>query len=159
MHAVVYFACADNCIGRFDRSTLPQQTLMELFIFGLDGVNKICGCRNNPVEVCEWGDVICSADGKVRDSGSKSLQGTLSVECLPSSTKKIDMLWNSLIGTIKLAELPGRMENLRIHRNRLTANPTKGHLSVVGWTSTPVLGEAKKLLKPLVVFQSWRRPY
>ncbi|KNH05004.1 Ribonuclease H domain [Perkinsela sp. CCAP 1560/4] len=38
-------------------------------------------------------------------------------------------------------------------------NPTKGHLSVVGWTSTPVLGEAKNLFKPLVVFLSSRRPY
>ena len=43
--------------------------------------------------------------------------------------------------------------------NICRSNPTKGHLSVVGWTSTPVLGEAKNLLKPLVVFLSWRRPY
>ena len=43
--------------------------------------------------------------------------------------------------------------------NQLSANPTKGHLSVVGWTSTPVWGEAKNLFKPLVVFLSWRRPY
>ena len=35
----------------------------------------------------------------------------------------------------------------------------EGHLSVVGWTSTPVFGEAKNLFKLLVVFLSWRRPY
>ena len=43
--------------------------------------------------------------------------------------------------------------------NQFSANPTKGHLCVVGWTSTPVFGEAKNLFKPLVVFLSWRRPY
>ena len=66
---------------------------------------------------------------------------------------------NALSGTIQLADLPGKIEVVYLSVNQLTANPTKGHLSVVGWTSTPVLGEAKNLFKPLVVFLSWRRPY
>ena len=37
------------------------------------------------------------------------------------------------------------MTRLNMLRNALSANPTKGHLSVVGWTSTPVFGEAKSL--------------
>ena len=61
--------------------------------------------------------------------------------------------------TIGFARLSCSMKNIEIHCNALGANPTKGHLSVVGWTSTPVLGEAKNLFKPLVVFLSWRRPY
>ena len=66
---------------------------------------------------------------------------------------------NRFSGTIDLGNLPDSMVILNVRNNALSANPTKGHLSVVGWTSTPVLGEAKNLFKPLVVFLSWRRPY
>ena len=37
------------------------------------------------------------------------------------------------------------MEALSVDSHQLSSNPTKGHLSLVGWTSTPVLGEAKNL--------------
>ena len=139
MFAAFFIACDDG-IDRFDRSTLPQQTLMELFIFGLNDPEKICGSRDDPADVCEWEGVKCNVDGEVekfywigeREHGT----GTLGLEFLPCSMKSLQM-W----------------------RNALSANPTKGHLSVVGWTSTPVLGEAKNLFKPLVVFLSWRRPY
>ena len=50
----VFFACADDGIGRFDRSMLSQQSLMELFIFGLNKPEKICGNRDDPADVCEW---------------------------------------------------------------------------------------------------------
>ncbi|KNH05692.1 hypothetical protein XU18_3309 [Perkinsela sp. CCAP 1560/4] len=49
----VFFACADDGIGRFDRSMLSQQQLMELFIFGLNEPEKICGNRDDPEDVCE----------------------------------------------------------------------------------------------------------
>ena len=52
IHAGVFIACADPGMGRFDRSTLSQQSLMELFIFGLDRADTICGRRDDPVEVC-----------------------------------------------------------------------------------------------------------
>ena len=140
MFTTVFLACADDGIGRVDTSMLSQQSLMELFIFGLDEVEDICGSRDEPSEVCTWTGVTCNADGEVEkfrwatnfDYGS----GTISLESLPCSVKNLNMSCNTLV-----------------------ANPTKGHLSVVGWTSTPVLGEAKNLFKPLVVFLSWRRPY
>ena len=188
---------------------LSQQDLMELFIFGLNEPEKICGNRDDPEDVCEWDGVTCNADGEVEefqwnnkhDNGT----GTVGFEFLPWSMKTLRMFINALSGTIQLADLPGKMEvvdisfnnligcldldrlpaavrsvylsgikftgdislenlpkgleTLSLLDNQLSANPTKGHLSVVGWTSTPVLGEAKNLFKPLVVFLSWRRPY
>ena len=140
LQAVVSFACVDDEIGRFDRSTASQQSLMELFIFGLNEPEKICGSREDPDDVCEWAGVECNADGEVEEFHwvfqQEAGTGTLGFEFLPWSMK-IVVMWN----------------------NALSADPTKGHLSVVGWTSTPVLGEAKNLFKPLVVFLSWRRPY
>ena len=81
------------------------------------------------------------------------------VDGLPATMKDLRLSNNQFIGEISLESLPERLQYLDIANNQLSANPTKGHLSVVGWTSTPVLGEAKNLFKPLVVFLSWRRPY
>ena len=165
---------------------LSQQELMELFIFGLNKPEKICGSRDDPNDVCEWEGITCNDDGEVKRflwvSKQQNGTGTLGFEFLPCSMKAVSMFLNALSGTIQLADLPEKMEELSLSfnqltgsldldglpatvreldlsRNKFTANPTKGHLSVVGWTSTPVLGEAKNLFKPLVVFLSWRRPY
>ncbi|KNH05041.1 hypothetical protein XU18_3841 [Perkinsela sp. CCAP 1560/4] len=85
--------------------------------------------------------------------------GALDLTRLPSSMSRLYLENNSFSGTLDLSQLPQGLEDLYLSDNELSANPTKGHLSVVGWTSTPVLGEAKNLFKPLVVFLSWRRPY
>ncbi|KNH06310.1 hypothetical protein XU18_2815 [Perkinsela sp. CCAP 1560/4] len=209
MYASVYCACADDRIGRFDGSMLSQQDLMELFIFGLNEPEKICGNRDDPADVCEWKGVTCNADKDIEKflwiNKKEDGTGTLGFEFLPWSMKIVKMCRNALSGTIQLADLPRKMEVLSLANNKLTgsldldglphafqrlylreneltgeislknlpkglkslvlaenqlsADPTKGHLSVVGWTSTPVLGEAKNLFKPLVVFLSWRRPY
>ena len=161
VYAAVFFACADDGIGKFDRLTASQQILMELFIFGLKKPEKICGSRDNPADVCEWEGVTCNADGEVEEFEwvRKQQHGTVGFEFLPCSMKTVRMYANALSGTIELPDLPGKMEIVSFTCNKLTTNPTKGHLFVVGWTSTPVLGEAKNLFKPLVVFLSWRRPY
>ena len=53
-YVAVFFACVDDGIGEFDRSMLCQEELMELFIFGLNKPEKICGNRDDPDDVCEW---------------------------------------------------------------------------------------------------------
>ncbi|KNH05983.1 hypothetical protein XU18_3077 [Perkinsela sp. CCAP 1560/4] len=68
----VYFTCADDGIGKCDRSTLSQQALMELFIFGLNEPEKICGSQEDPDDVCEWEGVTAMPTGK-----SRSLSGFL----------------------------------------------------------------------------------
>ena len=66
-YVAVYFTCADDGIGRFDRSMLSQQEFMELFIFGLNESEKICGSRDDPDDLCEWEGVTCNADGEVEE--------------------------------------------------------------------------------------------
>ncbi|KNH05371.1 polygalacturonase inhibitor [Perkinsela sp. CCAP 1560/4] len=172
VYATVYFACSDDVIRRFDRLTVSQQDLMELFTFGLDQVDAICGKRDSPAEVCKWTGMMCNADGEFKEFewifNHQDGGGTLGFEFLPWSMEIVEMFRNTLSGTIRLSDLPGKMNEVvlyynqltgsldldtlpdevrRLHlsENQFTADPTKGHFSVVGWTSTPVLGEARSL--------------
>ena len=47
----VYFICADDGIGKFDRSMLSQKNSMELFTFGL--AKTECGNREVPNDACK----------------------------------------------------------------------------------------------------------
>ncbi|KNH05988.1 hypothetical protein XU18_3082 [Perkinsela sp. CCAP 1560/4] len=59
---------------------------------------------------------------------------------------------NKFTAQVSLEHLPDGLQSLSVSTNQLSADPTEGHLSVVGWTSTPVLGEAKNLLNPSLCF-------
>ena len=134
---LLFFDAADSSLGRVDHESLSQQALMEMVIGEITNKEVICGDVDEPKDIEEWKGVTIE-DGEVVAIGWRRfmIRGSLHLERLPSSVREFDAT-----------------------SNLLTANPTKGHLSVVGWTSTPVLGEAKNLFKPLVVFLSWRRPY
>ena len=103
-YAAVSFACADDGIGKCDRSTLSQQALMELFIFGLNESEKICGSRDDPDDVCEWKGVTCNADRDIEKfewiNKHKDGTGTLVLEFLPWSMKLFRVCSNALSGTI-----------------------------------------------------------
>ena len=94
-YVAVYFTCADDGIGRFDRSMLSQQSLMELFLFGLAKPEKICRHRDDAADVCEWKGVKCNADGEVERflwiSKKEDGTGTLGFEFLPWSMKTVDV--------------------------------------------------------------------
>ncbi|KNH03897.1 hypothetical protein XU18_4786 [Perkinsela sp. CCAP 1560/4] len=124
MFTTISLVWADESIGRFDKSMLLQQSLMELFIFGIDNVEDIGESRENPTDVCTWDGVWCNAIVEKFDWRCQNAEGT---------------------GSLELQFLPSSLKELNMAVNALGANPTKGHLSVVGWTSTPILGEAKSL--------------
>ncbi|KNH05784.1 leucine-rich repeat protein [Perkinsela sp. CCAP 1560/4] len=125
MFSEVCFACVDGGIGRFDRSTLSQQTLMELFLFGLENSDEICGNRDAPDEMCEWNGVTCSNGEVERINWSYDHNfdaGTLRFEVLPESLKEIDMTKCAIAGTIDLGELPESIEYLSLYINHLSGS-------------------------------------
>ncbi|KNH09256.1 hypothetical protein XU18_0534 [Perkinsela sp. CCAP 1560/4] len=89
MYAAVCFASVDGSIGKVDRSTLSQQSLMELLIFGLDQAEEICGSRDDPAEVSTWKVVICNDEGEIEEfstaQNKNKYTGTLDLPYLPSS--------------------------------------------------------------------------
>ncbi|KNH05998.1 hypothetical protein XU18_3072 [Perkinsela sp. CCAP 1560/4] len=125
MFAAFFIACDDG-IGRVDRSMLSQQELMELFIFGLNEPEEICGSRDDPADVCEWEGVKCNVDGEVERflwiSKKEDGTGTLGFEFLPCSMKSLQMWNNALSGTIHLADLPGKIEVVYLCDNQLTGS-------------------------------------
>ncbi|KNH05517.1 hypothetical protein XU18_3488 [Perkinsela sp. CCAP 1560/4] len=133
---LLFFETADSSLGRVGHESLSHQSLMEMVIEGITDKENICGGANEPKDIEEWeGVTIKDVEVAKIQWNECNLQGSLHLEWLPSTVRKLVVTWNQL------------------------TNPTKGHLSVVGWASTPVFGEAKNLFKPLVVFLSWRRPY
>ena len=76
-----------------------------------------------------------------------ALSGTIQLADLPGKMEVMILYDNQLTGSLDLDRLPAAVRSVCLYKNQITANPTKGHLSVVGWTSTPVLGEAKNLSK------------
>ena len=179
---LVFLESVDPWFGRVDRASLPQQALMEMVIDGIANKQKICGDANEPKDSEEWIGVTVEDEEVVSIRWRQfKLEGSLHLECLPSSVMEFDATDNNLTGSLDRASLPTSLKKLNLAGNEFTgaidlerlpksmvilgvsynhlSDPTKGHLSVVGWTSTPVLGVAKNLFKPLVVFLSWRRPY
>ncbi|KNH04690.1 hypothetical protein XU18_4128 [Perkinsela sp. CCAP 1560/4] len=157
---LIFLESVDPSLGRVDRESLPQQAFMEMVIDGIMNKQKICGDANEPKDSEEWIGVTVEDEEVVSIRWRQfKLEGSLHLEWLPSSVMEFDATDNNLTGSLDWASLPTSLKKLNLAGNQFSANPTKGHLSVVGWTSTPVLGEAKNLFKPLVVFLSWRRPY
>ena len=101
-----------------DYASLSQQALMEMVIEGITNKDRICGYVDEPKDIEEWKGVEIEDGGVVEIHWDRyCLEGSLYLEWLPPSVRKVLVGWNNL-----------------------TANPTKGHLSVVGQTSTQPLG-------------------
>ena len=105
---------------------LSQQDLMELFIFGLNKPEKICGNWDDPADVCEWKGVKCNGDGEVEEFHwiykTKNGTGTLGFEFLPCSMKTLRIFMNALSGTIQLADLSGKIEVVYLYDNQMTGS-------------------------------------
>ncbi|KNH08109.1 hypothetical protein XU18_1325 [Perkinsela sp. CCAP 1560/4] len=133
---LVLLNTADPSLGRLDDASLSQQALMEVVIEGIANKEEICGDADEPIDIEEWKGVTVE-DGEV-----------------------VEIDWEQLYleGSFHSEWLPISVRNFTVFFNQFSANPTKGHLSVVGWTSTLSWGKPRAF-RILVVFLSWRRPY
>ena len=149
VYSAVYVACVDDGIGKFDRSMLSQQDLMELFIFGLNEPEKICGNRDDPADVCGWEGVKCNANGEVEVFKWNNKQQAL------TRRKDTSPWW--------VGPVPQFWGKPRTFSNPLScfchgADPIDGHRKVVGQDQYPALGEVRETAKLLPRGQSlwWR---
>eukprot|EP00009_Paramoeba_aestuarina_P002406 CAMPEP_0201507342 /NCGR_PEP_ID=MMETSP0161_2-20130828/1033_1 /ASSEMBLY_ACC=CAM_ASM_000251 /TAXON_ID=180227 /ORGANISM="Neoparamoeba aestuarina, Strain SoJaBio B1-5/56/2" /LENGTH=188 /DNA_ID=CAMNT_0047901679 /DNA_START=24 /DNA_END=589 /DNA_ORIENTATION=+ len=116
-----HFVSWDSSIGKVDKSTLSDQTLMELFIEKIENKGIIYGNHSTPPSITTW----CSLQKADDDTiiailwSRFLLVGTLRFEWLPSTICEVKMGSNCLSGSINLLELPDRLEHLTMWSNRL----------------------------------------
>ena len=132
MLTTVFLVCSDDGMGRFDRETISQQSLIELFIIGFDTAEDICGSRDDPREVCAWEGIKCNADGEVKGFqwGRKGEDGdgTVGLAFLPLSMTYLSVYDGALRGTFHLHTLPENMEILTLQNNRLNGTLNRANL-------------------------------
>mmetsp|Transcript_9578 Transcript_9578/g.14523 ORF Transcript_9578/g.14523 Transcript_9578/m.14523 type:complete len:232 (-) Transcript_9578:21-716(-) len=143
---------ADSALGKVNKSTLSQQTLMELFIEGISNKELICGSTEDPTRISTWNGLTLSAAFEVVEirwryldlSGSIALQwlpmtteklsiertilgqrklsGTLDFTSLPESLKYLQLVSHYFEGEISLTTLPAKMEYLDVSYNELSGS-------------------------------------
>mmetsp|Transcript_19899 Transcript_19899/g.31195 ORF Transcript_19899/g.31195 Transcript_19899/m.31195 type:complete len:241 (-) Transcript_19899:33-755(-) len=110
----------DPSLGKIDKSSLSHQTLMELFIENIIGTEAICKSPNE--DISEWDGVSLDDSGNVISISwiMLSLDGSFSLEWLPSTVHELQMRETSLEGSIDLTILPDDLQECSVDGNSLT---------------------------------------
>mmetsp|Transcript_4632 Transcript_4632/g.6966 ORF Transcript_4632/g.6966 Transcript_4632/m.6966 type:complete len:257 (-) Transcript_4632:34-804(-) len=127
---LAYF-CLDPSLGKIEKSSLPQQTLMDLFIDGNEEMDWVWGDRESIFELKDWIGLRFDESGTVKsiDWNGFHLDGSLRWEWLPSSIRTFGANNCAVAGTIDLTVLPECMCILELQDNMLSGN--------IGLTSLP----------------------
>uniref|UniRef100_A0A7S4KIT3 Leucine-rich repeat protein n=1 Tax=Paramoeba aestuarina TaxID=180227 RepID=A0A7S4KIT3_9EUKA len=118
----------DPSLGKSDKSSLSQQTLMELFVENITNRQQIWGSREKIADLKKWQAIALNADDDVTSiewtffSWPVTLRGSLSFQWLPSTIEQIQIIGNSLSGTIDLEHLPDSLRLLDVALNDLAGS-------------------------------------
>ena len=94
-------------LGRLDYASLSTQTLMEIFIDGIENREVICGSIEEPADIDKWEGFEYTlehpAEGverhfKIQSSGL-NLVGTIDLRWLPPTTNYLNVYDNELSGS------------------------------------------------------------
>mmetsp|Transcript_15807 Transcript_15807/g.24678 ORF Transcript_15807/g.24678 Transcript_15807/m.24678 type:complete len:225 (-) Transcript_15807:55-729(-) len=127
--------CKDISLGKVDKSTLSQQTLMELLIQDITNREILCGDVDDPSDISDWSGVTVSSKGEVKEihwsyaayKGNK-IYGHLAIEYLPGTVTCLRAGYNALEGTLPLTDLPPEMDSLHAGNNKLSGTLNFEHL-------------------------------
>mmetsp|Transcript_19755 Transcript_19755/g.30906 ORF Transcript_19755/g.30906 Transcript_19755/m.30906 type:complete len:232 (-) Transcript_19755:61-756(-) len=110
----------DASLGKIDKSTLSQQTLMDLFIERISNNEKIRHSRDDSLD--KWAHIQCDDDGNVTDFNWSfgNLEGSIDLKWLPPTLKSVRVSANCLEGTLDLTDLPDGLEILWATLNRFS---------------------------------------
>ncbi|KNH03879.1 hypothetical protein XU18_4768 [Perkinsela sp. CCAP 1560/4] len=88
-----------DAVGRFDKPMLSQQCFVIFLSFvylGLDNVDAYYGSQENPTDVCIWEGVMCNPASQVVYCNwlLRGQRGTIDFRFLPGRMKILDMSVN-----------------------------------------------------------------
>jgi len=108
-------------LGRFEKSALSPQMLMELFVQGITDPQKIHGPSEEPPMVDKWIGVKLDVHGNIIEVFwyNLGIHGSLTFCWIPDSTKKFYAQENSLIGSLCLDDLSNYLIEFSVSTNQL----------------------------------------
>mmetsp|Transcript_26401 Transcript_26401/g.41088 ORF Transcript_26401/g.41088 Transcript_26401/m.41088 type:complete len:268 (-) Transcript_26401:47-850(-) len=117
-----------DSVGRVDKSSFSQQTLMELLIDGVtENKYKVCGKVDEPEDITVWNGVKMNTAQEVTDIlwTSMGLAGSLQFQWLPPTVTSFVMSGVSygrgrMSGSIDLTVLPGSLRVLQLNNNEFS---------------------------------------
>mmetsp|Transcript_29557 Transcript_29557/g.45690 ORF Transcript_29557/g.45690 Transcript_29557/m.45690 type:complete len:253 (-) Transcript_29557:35-793(-) len=131
--AIVIALAADPSLGRVDKSSLSQETLMELFIEKVTNKARVF-TDINPSSTASWRKVssqnvrkgfrgvVVNDTGEIQkiDFRNCNIQGSIQLEWMPSTITNCLLSMNRITGSVNLEDLPDKLEVLSMRQNRLT---------------------------------------
>eukprot|EP00009_Paramoeba_aestuarina_P003334 CAMPEP_0201522622 /NCGR_PEP_ID=MMETSP0161_2-20130828/18394_1 /ASSEMBLY_ACC=CAM_ASM_000251 /TAXON_ID=180227 /ORGANISM="Neoparamoeba aestuarina, Strain SoJaBio B1-5/56/2" /LENGTH=217 /DNA_ID=CAMNT_0047921527 /DNA_START=21 /DNA_END=674 /DNA_ORIENTATION=- len=121
----VIIQSADPFLGKVpDKSSLSQQTLMELFIDGITNKETICGPPEASEDLTKWPGLSYNDSGEIIGIHWQNygLEGSIDLQWLPNSLEKLILWGNRLTGTLDLTVLPDTLTHLSAHSNRFSGS-------------------------------------
>eukprot|EP00009_Paramoeba_aestuarina_P007226 CAMPEP_0201514536 /NCGR_PEP_ID=MMETSP0161_2-20130828/6354_1 /ASSEMBLY_ACC=CAM_ASM_000251 /TAXON_ID=180227 /ORGANISM="Neoparamoeba aestuarina, Strain SoJaBio B1-5/56/2" /LENGTH=268 /DNA_ID=CAMNT_0047911121 /DNA_START=38 /DNA_END=844 /DNA_ORIENTATION=- len=111
-------------LGRLDYASLSQQTLMEMFIDGIDNRELICGSQENPKDISEWKGMSLSNDGEVTQCTilthmweNSEFTGPVSIQWLPRTVESLRIHGTKLSGSVDFTSLPEKLRECGLTYN------------------------------------------
>mmetsp|Transcript_23837 Transcript_23837/g.37144 ORF Transcript_23837/g.37144 Transcript_23837/m.37144 type:complete len:205 (-) Transcript_23837:44-658(-) len=116
---IVFIDSIDPSLGRIDKHSLSQHTLMELLIEKINTKERIR--REDSPEVNTWWGVdFADCAVKKIDFSDADISGSIQLEWLPLTVKIAYFSDNYLTGTVCLTKLPDSLSKLSLACNSLT---------------------------------------
>mmetsp|Transcript_22253 Transcript_22253/g.34560 ORF Transcript_22253/g.34560 Transcript_22253/m.34560 type:complete len:228 (-) Transcript_22253:2-685(-) len=119
--------CTKPSLGKVDKASLPQQTLMELLIAQFENMDIIGITKENPKDISEWHGITLNDSGEVTEINWTwgDFGGSIDLQWMPSTLRTADISSDvfsdfRLEGTIDLIRLPPVLKSLKLSENRFT---------------------------------------
>ena len=133
----IFLTAADNShIGRVDKASLSTQTLMEIFISGIENKEVICGSAEEPEDIDQWTGFSYSQE-QPADAAEKHLNinwykrhlvGTIDLQWLPTTIFSVTIYDSKLSGSLNLAVLAPSIRFLNLGGNDFSGEIDLHHM-------------------------------
>ena len=122
MNLFQIFTTIDSSLGKVDKDSFPQQTLMEMALERTATKQRIYS--NESTEISQWNGVGINENGEVMTIDWKefNLRGEVRVDCLPNSVEYFSVSINYLLGSLDLTDLPRELHALDVSDNVYTGD-------------------------------------
>ena len=121
---VLLVACRDTSLGRCDRGSLHQQTLLELFVSSIEDKSRFQDTNEVYLPIKKWTGIVYDSEGNItRIVWSWALlRGSIDLRWAPETLEYLSLGNNDLSGGVSLNELPHTLSFLSLSVNHLTGS-------------------------------------